>query len=105
VQPVAPDRDAFWVQKHPELSHGDDVEEYRKVDYDAGGIHMPGQSWYPFFAALAPFIGCYGILYKNWPLAILMGVVLVVATYGWAFEGVGGKHVHPTPRAARGAHD
>ena len=98
-QPIALDRDAFWAAKHPELSHGDDPAEY-DVDYDAGGIHMPGPSWYPFIMSFAIFLGSYGVLYHNWILAILMAVVLFVSTYGWAFEGVGGYHVHPRRRGA-----
>jgi hypothetical protein len=30
---------------------------------------------------------------------------VVITTYGWAFEGVGGHHVHPRGTAAEGAHD
>ncbi len=94
VQPVALDRDAFWAQKHPELAHADDPALYDH-DYDAGGIHMPGQSWYPFLMSLFIVIGAYGILYQNFVLAALMGVLVTFTTYGWAFEGVGGYHVHP----------
>jgi cytochrome c oxidase subunit 1 len=66
---------------------------------------MPGQSWYPFLMSLAIFLGSYGVMYDNWLLAILMGVLVVATTYGWAFEGVGGHHVHPRGAAAEGAHD
>jgi len=51
------------------------------------------------------FIGGYGVMYDNWPLAILMGLVVVASTYGWAFEGVGGHHVHPRSSAQEGAGD
>ncbi|MEX2501278.1 MAG: cytochrome c oxidase subunit I [Trueperaceae bacterium] len=104
VQPVALDRDAFWARKHPELAHGDDPALYDH-DYDAGGIHMPGQSWYPFLMSLSIVIGAYGILYQNFVLAIVMAVLIVFSTYGWAFEGVGGHHVHPDDDAAEGATD
>ena len=104
VQPIAVDRDPFWATKHPDLSHGDDPEEYAE-DYDAGGIHMPGSSWYPFLMSLAIVIGGYGVLYRNWFLAILMAVVVFASTYGWAFEGVGGYHVHPRRTAHEGTGD
>ena len=94
-QPVAHDRDAWWVEKHPEMGHIEHTDRGTDVDYDAEGIHMPGQSWYPLIASLAIFIASYGILYDNFLLAILMGVVLVASIYSWAFEGVGGHHVHP----------
>jgi cytochrome c oxidase subunit 1 len=92
-QPIATDRDPFWAQKHPELApedHGDHGSEHEGIDYDAGGIHIPGQSWYPLLMALFIFLGSYGVLYHNWMLAILMGVLVVASTYAWAFEGVGG---------------
>ena len=104
-QPIVTDRDAFWAQKYPEHAHPDDGSEFEGMDFDKGGIHMPGQSWYPFLLALAVFIASYGVLYDNWPLAILMGLVVVASTYGWAFEGVGGHHVHPRAQAQEGAGD
>jgi cytochrome c oxidase subunit 1 len=104
-QPVVTDRDAFWAQKYPEHAHPDDGSEFEGMDFDKGGIHMPGQSWYPFLLALAVFIASYGVLYDNWPLAILMGLVVVASTYAWAFEGVGGHHVHPRSTAQEGAGD
>lgn len=104
-QPIVTDRDAFWAQKYPEASHGDDGSQWEGMDFDAHGIHMPGQSWYPFLLALAIFIAGYGLLFENWPLSILMLVVVTGATYGWAFEGVGGHHVHPDDGAAEGAGD
>jgi cytochrome c oxidase subunit 1 len=104
-QPVALDRDTWWARKYPETAHADDPSLYEDHDYDAGGIHMPGQSWYPFLMALAVFIGGYGVMYDNWLLSILMGLVVVITTYGWAFEGVGGHHVHPRGTTAEGAHD
>lgn len=103
-QPVALDRDAFWARKYPHLAHADDESVYADTTFDEGGIHMPGQSWYPFLLAFAVFVGGYGVMYRNWILAILMGVVVIVSTYGWAFEGVGGHHVHPDD-ALEGAHD
>jgi len=94
-QPIVTDRDAYWAQKHPELSHGDDGSQWEGMDFDGHGIHMPGQSWYPFLLAFATFIGSYGLLYENWPLAILMLVTIIGTSFAWAFEGVGGEHIHP----------
>ena len=98
-QPIAIDRDAHWAAKHPELTDGDDPAQY-EADYDAGGIHMPGASWYPFLAALAIVVGGYGVLYHNFFLAIVALVVVFACIFGWAFEGVGGYHVHPHARTA-----
>jgi len=92
-QPVVNDRDAHWVQKYPESVHGERVPESASEPYDRGGAHIPGQSWYPFVAALALLPFSYGWLYDNmWVVGISM-LVVTVATYAWALEGVGGKHI------------
>jgi cytochrome c oxidase subunit I len=91
--------DAFWLQKHPEFDHSDPAEKTAMAkeaqDADTHGIHIPGQSWYPLVASLAMFIGGYAVIYHNWFLGILCFFLIVAASYGWAFEGVGGKHIHP----------
>lgn len=94
VQPVVNSLDAFWAQKHPETMHvtPPDPDEGRK--YDAGGVHIPGQSWYPVLAALAITVGCYGLMYDNMILAVLSGLSFILCLFGWAFEGVGGHYLH-----------
>jgi len=92
-QPVVNDRDAHWVQKYPESVHGERVPESASEPYDRGGAHIPGQSWYPFVTAMALLPFSYGWLYDNmWVVGISM-LVVIVATYAWALEGVGGKHI------------
>ena len=92
-QPVVNDRDAHWVQKYPESVHGERVPESASEPYDRGGAHIPGQSWYPFVAAMALLPFSYGWLYDNmWVVGVSM-LVVIVATYAWALEGVGGKHI------------
>ncbi|MDX1450485.1 MAG: cbb3-type cytochrome c oxidase subunit I, partial [Acidimicrobiia bacterium] len=61
-QPVVNDRDAHWVQKYPESVHAERVPEEASEVYDRVGIHIPGQSWYPFIAAAVVFVGSYGAL-------------------------------------------
>ncbi len=94
MQPVVNSLDAFWAQKHPETMHitPPDPDEGRK--YDAGGVHIPGQSWYPVLAALAITVGCYGLIYDNMILAVLSGLAFILCLFGWAFEGVGGHYLH-----------
>jgi cytochrome c oxidase subunit I len=88
------DRDDFWLQKHPEFAHNNEAREDGSK-YDEHGIHMPGQSWYPFIMSLGILVGSYGLLYGNWVLGILHFLLVMASAYGWAFEGVGGKHVFP----------
>ncbi len=93
-QPVAFDRDAFWAMKYPDSEHGEAGTSKRPA-FEENGFHLPGQSWYPFVMTVAMFIGSYALMYKNWVLGIFMFLVIMAGTYGWAFEGVGGHHVHP----------
>jgi cytochrome c oxidase subunit 1 len=100
-QPLAYDRDAFWAAKHPDSDHVETTARgATEIEYDQHGIHMPGQSWYPFISSLALIVAGFGILYDNFLLAGLMGVLMIIAFYGWAFEGVGGHHVHPEASSA-----
>ncbi len=94
VQPVVNSLDAFWAQKYPESMHVTPPDPAEGLKYDAGGVHIPGQSWYPMVAALAIAIGCYGLMYSNMILAILSGLAFIFCIFGWAFEGVGGRHLH-----------
>ena len=93
-QPVVNDRDAHWVQKYPESVHGTRVPESASEPYDVNGIHMPGQSWYPFINGMAFLPIMYGLLYDNFLVAGLGVLIMFVGTYGWALEGVAGHHVH-----------
>ena len=102
--PVVEDRDPVWLAKHPELLESrDDVSESADESEAATtlppsdeGIHIPGQSWYPFIMSVGLFIGGFGAIYHNWVLGIFSLVIVTLSTYAWAFEGLGGHHVHPT---------
>ena len=89
--------DSFWLSKHPEFDHTVDEEKEAILGMakraDDHGVHMPGQSWFPFVVAAAMVVAGYGVIYQNWILAALMGGVLVMSVAGWAFEGVGGYHL------------
>ena len=93
-QPVVNDRDAHWVQKYPESVHGTRVPESASEPYDVNGIHLPGQSWYPFINSMAFVPIMYGLLYHNFWVVGLGVLVMFVGTYGWALEGVAGHHIH-----------
>jgi len=94
-QPVVQELDDFWAQKYPESVHVEAVDPESHWQSEEHGIHIPGQSWYPIIAAAGIFIGGYAVIYDNWWLAALMLGVIVFSTYGWAFEGIGGRHIHP----------
>lgn len=91
-------RDQFWIDKHPEFGHdkaSSDTQKDPNGHDEEHGIHLPGQSWYPLIMPLGIFIGLFGGLYDSLTIALVgLGIVLISA-YAWAFEGVGGSHVHP----------
>ena len=106
--PEVDDRDPVWLAKHPELVEKRDSVSQNSDDAPATtlppgeeGIHIPGQSWYPFVMSVGLFIGGFGLIYHNWLLAIFSLVIVTLSTYAWAFEGVGGHHVHPSERDLR----
>ena len=95
-QPVVNSLDAYWAYKHPESLNVEPIDPRTAgKPYDADGIHVPGQSWFPFLASAAIVVGSYGLMYDNWVLAIICGFFFIFTIFGWAFEGVGGHHVHP----------
>lgn len=102
--PIVKDRDPVWLEKHPELVEqrdpiseaADDPPEGPVFDPEAD-IHIPAGSWYPFIMSVALYIGGMAAVYENWSLGIVMLLIIVISTYGWAFEGVGGYHVKPRP--------
>ena len=98
--PVVTTRDAWWAKKYPESVHADPeaqaaAEAEHEAEHGGAGIHIPGQSWFPFIASAAIFFGGYAFIYDNWWLALLLLGVLFLSCYAWAFEGVGGRHIHP----------
>jgi cytochrome c oxidase subunit 1 len=102
VQPVVNSLDAYWAYKHPETLHVEPIDPRKAgAEYDAHGIHIPGQSWYPLVSSVAIIVGSYGLIYDNWILAIVSGFFFIFTIFGWAFEGVGGHHVHPEPEGER----
>ncbi len=95
-QPVVNSLDAYWAYKHPESLNVEPIDPRTAgKPYDGDGIHVPGQSWFPFLASAAIVVGSYGLMYDNWVLAIICGFFFIFTIFGWAFEGVGGHHVHP----------
>ena len=98
--PVVTSLDSWWAKQYPESGHADvdhqaEAEANHQAEYGGAGIHIPGQSWFPFIAAIAIFFGGYAFIYDNWWLALLLLGILLVSCYAWALEGVGGKHINP----------
>lgn len=97
--PMVTGIDAHWLAKYPEFDHSSDEEKQVIAELisevDDHGIHIPGQSWWPIIMAFAMFIGGYAVIYHNWTLGGFCFVLIVMSTFAWALEGVGGKHVHP----------
>lgn len=94
VQPVVSSLDPVWAVKHPESMDVTPPAPDAGKPYDAAGVHIPGQSWYPILAALAITLGAYGLVYDNVIFAIVCGLFFIFTIFAWAFEGVGGQHLH-----------
>lgn len=60
-------------------------------------IHLPGNSWLPFFAALAVAGVCLSLLTKVYWLGLIMTVVSVVLLLRWSWEN--GAHPNAAPDA------
>ena len=93
--PVVHLRDAFWFHKHPEGSE-------KALEYTSPGtapIHLPGPSLMPLLLALGPTVAAAGVLFIRMrlpyavPVIVAGFVIVLLAIWGWAFEGEGGTLV------------
>jgi len=94
--PVVHSLDELWHRKYAERegglvvpvpAGGAGTDPPHGEGHGDGGhaIHLPGQSFFPFVAALGlPLIG-YGVIFHLW-MAVAGAVVLLVGVYGWAIE-------------------
>ncbi|BBI62692.1 hypothetical protein HSBAA_39980 [Vreelandella sulfidaeris] len=60
-------------------------------------IHLPGNSWWPLFAALALAVVCLSLLTRLYPLAGVAVVVAVIFLLRWSWEN--GAHPNAAPDA------
>jgi cytochrome c oxidase subunit I len=127
--------DDFWYTKYPDSAHLDEHDDEESPYEDEGshmhpsdhvdaghhdehGIHMPGGSWFPMFAAFGFCLGGFGIimhgqfggytqeflaeydvpylqvLFREFWLAIAGGLTGVVSIFCWAMEPIGGYNIH-----------
>lgn len=97
LTPKIIDRDPLWVQKHPELYEGGHSSPTELTEEEVSGdeyeyFHMPGSSWTPFLLSLSIVFGGYGVLYQNVFVQLFALGLVIMFTFIWAFEGVGGEH-------------
>ena len=91
--------DDFWHRKYTEDDAGRLVkipktdeqlaEEKRRADSaiaNAGSIHLPSPSFYPFVVSLAFPIIAYGMIYKAYLVSVFGGIVMLAGFYAWALE-------------------
>ena len=102
--PVVHALDDFWHRKYVEDKEGklvrvpsggqDHAAEHGAHATDSHGeghgeghaIHMPSQSYMPLIAAIGmPLIG-WGLVFEQWWLAIVGGIVAFAGLYAWALE-------------------
>jgi cytochrome c oxidase subunit 1 len=102
--PVVHALDDFWHRKYIEdkegklvsvpsggQDHGGEhapraTESHDATHGEGQAIHMPSQSYMPLIAALGmPLIG-WGLVFSQWWLAIIGGVIAFAGLYAWALE-------------------
>jgi cytochrome c oxidase subunit 1 len=105
VIPTVHARDAWWYEKH----HQDEIEKekvaHAKSEASHGGIHMPFQSIYPFFAAVGILIMAVGVavidpnpapgIHLKLGTTFVGFAIMFVNIYLWSLEGADGYHIHP----------
>jgi cytochrome c oxidase subunit 1 len=100
VIPTVHSLDEFWHRKYGEDENGRLVRIAATEDIvqkgDATDVHLPSPSYWPIvLSAGLPFIG-WGLIYSLW-LALIGGILVVAALYGWVME--------PSTDPAAGHHD
>ncbi|MBI3924337.1 MAG: cytochrome c oxidase subunit I [Armatimonadetes bacterium] len=94
--PVVHSIDDWWFTKHPHalVEHEEAEHPPVHVACEEHGIHMPGASWFPLLAAGGLMLGAAGLTHNHWAIAIAGGFLGVLMIFGWAFEPIGGYHIH-----------
>jgi cytochrome c oxidase subunit 1 len=101
-------RDGWWYDKHHRDEIAREDAEHAKAEDAHGGIHMPFQSIYPFFASVGILIGALGVAVvdpanpSQYPgfwgpkvaLTIAGGAIMFVSVLLWSLEGNEGYHIH-----------
>jgi len=82
--------DDFWYRKYGETKDGKLVRiastaEVAQQRTDGKGIHLPSPSYWPIVLAFGLPIVAYGLIFSLW-LALIGGIVVVAALYGWITE-------------------
>ena len=82
--------DDFWYRKYGETKDGKLVRiastaEVAQKRTDGKGIHLPSPSYWPIVLAFGLPIVAYGLIFSLW-LALIGGIVVVAALYGWIME-------------------
>jgi cytochrome c oxidase subunit 1 len=91
-EPIVHSVDDFWHRKYTEDEEGRLVKvptaEQATVpaEVDPQGIHLPSPSFYPLIAAVGLPVIAYGMMYKAYIVAILGGIIVFGALYGWSLE-------------------
>src|SRR5690606_17482425 len=65
-------------------------------------VHLPGNSWWPFVAALVLAVMCIALLTKQYPLAALAAAVTVLLLLRWSWENGAHPKAAPDARTAEG---
>ena len=72
-------------ERHEESAAADAQQEHATGD-GGHGVHLPSPSFYPIIAASGLPVIAYGMIYKQFAVAAVGGIILLASFYGWGLE-------------------
>jgi cytochrome c oxidase subunit 1 len=89
VIPTVHSLDEFWHRKYGEDEHGRLVRIAATEDVvqkgDATDVHLPSPSYWPIVLSAGLPLIAWGLIFSLW-LALVGGILVVAAIYGWVME-------------------
>ncbi|HTB81222.1 MAG TPA: cytochrome c oxidase subunit I [Opitutaceae bacterium] len=105
VIPTVHARDGWWYEKHHQAEIEKEKAAHAQAEASHGGIHMPFQSIYPFFAAVGILIMAVGVavidpnpapgIHLKLGTTFVGFAIMFANIYLWSLEGADGYHIHP----------
>jgi cytochrome c oxidase subunit I len=98
--PIVHSVDDFWHRKYTEDEEGrlvripTDEQPTVPAEVDPHSIHLPSPSFFPLIASLGIPVIAYGMMFKAYIVAIIGGIIVFGALYGWTLEPSAEPEVH-----------
>jgi cytochrome c oxidase subunit 1 len=88
VNPVVSELDDFWHKKYPNGKRIPESQIPYQKEVDPSTMHVPNPSYWPIFLALGIVVIASSFFFGGHGLAVAIAgtVILLVSSYGWAYE-------------------